>query len=90
MEADPAVDIVLLNGVQGNRQVDDVVGKDRLGGERRSHRPQLAPPIYQNNQSIMLSISLTILNKLAEYINQIRRRTSQNEGVSKPSSPGPD
>ena len=44
MEADPAVDIVLLNGVQGNRQVDDVVGKDRLGGERRSHRPQLAPP----------------------------------------------
>ena len=40
--------------------------------------------------SIKLSISLTILNKLAEYINQIQRRTSQNEGVSKPSSPGPD
>ena len=30
MEADPAVDIVLLNAVQGNRQVDDMVGKDRL------------------------------------------------------------
>ena len=43
-----------------------------------------------NHQSIKLSISLMILNKLAEYINQIRRQTSQDEGVSKPSSPGPD
>ena len=30
MEADPAVDIMFLNAGQVNRQVDDVVGKDRL------------------------------------------------------------
>ena len=34
MEADPEVDIMLLNAVQGIRQVDDVVGEDRLRVER--------------------------------------------------------
>ena len=34
MEADPEVDIMLLNAVQGIRRVNDVVGKDGLRVER--------------------------------------------------------
>ena len=34
MEADPEVDIMLLNTVQGIRRVDDVVGEDGLRVER--------------------------------------------------------
>ena len=44
MEADPEVDIMLLNAVQGIRRVNDVVGKDGLRVERSARIiPRLAP-----------------------------------------------